>query len=830
MEPLLSIGEVLGKRNPDSPLDGLGMLFPNGTPARQIEVVREPLPQAQRSNMTMQQFMSGFYDLAVGPNIVSRTEAWRNPYVRRCVEATAQTIAGLPFVVYNGEAKQKKHWWLDFVQNPNEVLQLSEHDLKEQTVAIRELFGETFWFLERGGTPTLSGKKAPITAVWIYHPHAVTEALNHSTGEQLGWVFQFESSRFFVDREDVVHFRRYDPMKHNPRRPSRGSSPLDAALLSVSMDVAATKFNLDFFSRGFAPGVILLTKDNVLADAGAAQQLGEKLRASHAGKNHGIAILQGDEVASVVQLSSSQKDAEFPNAKALAQKEVLATFGVPPCVGGNQDQKYDNAEMQLLLWWDGPLATIRSNFCTAINNGPLKKERGVTCDLDTRGVYVLRQRNLAAIDKYLGLVNARHSPKVASEMVGIDVDSSMPGFSKVFLSFSQIPYEYAEEGQSVSISKADTPDLTAGAPVPPADPNAPTVTAPPVATTPAAQIEQKSQRKVRLYVPDPPKVSDRRLLLASELRAGKSESELLDELLDIIGKDTAKLKAKAAQVQTQAFRAGAEQIANSLDSEQVIEIDDPRVTAFLEERGNLIESVPETVAAKINDKVIALMDQGTSPEDIGKVLRGDFNELSDYQARLIARQEVGSALNGGRFEQMQEEELEAREWMSSRDGNVRESHEAVDGEVVEGFEEKYSNGLLYPQDPNGDASEVINCRCIEMPSIGTDARSRRVALYMQRLASVEIRAARADAERKIAEVLKRARVSQVSLLSADQQRLVAKLRADGEIDPRTAYWRAVVLPKNIRIMERQLGEGIKSIFFGWRAPVLKMLAEKGIAK
>lgn len=51
-----------------------------------------------------------------------------------------------------------------------------------------------------------------------------------------------------------------------------------------------------------------------------------------------------------------------------------------------------------------------------------------------------------------------------------------------------------------------------------------------------------------------------------------------------------------------------------------------------------------------------------------------------------------------------------KQWDSTLDSKTRESHVAMDGEVVE-LDETFSNGLEYPGDPKGSAEEVINCRC-----------------------------------------------------------------------------------------------------------------------
>lgn len=51
-----------------------------------------------------------------------------------------------------------------------------------------------------------------------------------------------------------------------------------------------------------------------------------------------------------------------------------------------------------------------------------------------------------------------------------------------------------------------------------------------------------------------------------------------------------------------------------------------------------------------------------------------------------------------------------KQWDATLDGRTRDSHAQIDGEIRE-VNERFSNGLMQPGDPNGIASEVINCRC-----------------------------------------------------------------------------------------------------------------------
>lgn len=51
-----------------------------------------------------------------------------------------------------------------------------------------------------------------------------------------------------------------------------------------------------------------------------------------------------------------------------------------------------------------------------------------------------------------------------------------------------------------------------------------------------------------------------------------------------------------------------------------------------------------------------------------------------------------------------------KQWDATLDGRTRDSHAKVDGEIRD-VDKRFSNGLMFPGDPNGAAAEVINCRC-----------------------------------------------------------------------------------------------------------------------
>ena len=90
------------------------------------------------------------------------------------------------------------------------------------------------------------------------------------------------------------------------------------------------------------------------------------------------------------------------------------------------------------------------------------------------------------------------------------------------------------------------------------------------------------------------------------------------------------------------------------------------------------------------------------------------SQIGLNRAMRITRTEGGRIQNKAAMDTMfKAKEMGAdvvKRWSAALDARTRDSHARIDGEVKE-IEEKFSNGLMYPKDPSGKASEVVNCRC-----------------------------------------------------------------------------------------------------------------------
>ena len=115
---------------------------------------------------------------------------------------------------------------------------------------------------------------------------------------------------------------------------------------------------------------------------------------------------------------------------------------------------------------------------------------------------------------------------------------------------------------------------------------------------------------------------------------------------------------------------------------------------------------------KLIDRILAqALSGGWTVDKTVKQL--EDTDLSKIRARLIVRTESTAATNFTQLKAADNENFEVeKEWIAIEDFRTRvsHSHAGVDGEVQD-LDQPFSNGLMYPGDPAGDAAETCNCRC-----------------------------------------------------------------------------------------------------------------------
>jgi hypothetical protein len=115
----------------------------------------------------------------------------------------------------------------------------------------------------------------------------------------------------------------------------------------------------------------------------------------------------------------------------------------------------------------------------------------------------------------------------------------------------------------------------------------------------------------------------------------------------------------------------------------------------------------------LTSAVMQSIIQGERVEQLAERLAAvsDMNQSSSIRN---AKTMVTSAQNGGRQASYERAETFGingeKVWVATLDGHTRAEHRALDGVRI-GIHERFSNGLMFPGDPDGEPASTYNCRC-----------------------------------------------------------------------------------------------------------------------
>lgn len=157
---------------------------------------------------------------------------------------------------------------------------------------------------------------------------------------------------------------------------------------------------------------------------------------------------------------------------------------------------------------------------------------------------------------------------------------------------------------------------------------------------------------------------------------------------------------------------GGQQALNDLGISVAFHLKNPEVIDALDVRGDKISGkISKTTLDTFRETMKDLyMSEGLDPREAKKSIKELFEETYFGRAWAIARTEIGIAQSTVQFETYSRNGVTKKRWMAVMDDRTRESHADANEEIV-GIDEEFSNGLMFPLDPNGPPEEVINCRC-----------------------------------------------------------------------------------------------------------------------
>jgi HK97 family phage portal protein len=659
----------------------------------------------------------------------------QNPYtqvdtVYNAISTIGTNGSSVPYYLTSaGDAKDRiedpNHPVYTILRKPNPLQRGPQ--LLEGTLIHLEAAGKAYWLLDEF---TRAGGQPFPRRIRLLDPNRVEPVKDPSGDELVAWKFRRPGTgeSITLSLDQVIRFAYYDPAD-----PFDGMAPLKAARLGYSLAWKATAWQERFYAGGAVPP--FWVKVPADANVGPAEQrrLKSEFRREYGGiRNAGKVplLFNGAELASI---AVNQTDAEWLATVKLTREQILGVFKVPPGVAGILEYaNYANMGPQLRFFWHNCMApklvllasVLQADFVDRFAPGLAWAWalRAKLSELIPEDVH----KSIEAASELWGMgVPAAE----AFAYLGLELDTAgKPWLETGWLEFNRVPAEQAmlppedtdDPDEETDPDEDDAGDektarraLEAGRRAWPTGTEARGNLWRGYARV-TGQLERQllgDWRKWLLWLRDQVLQRLEQRAIAGPLEGLPHLAALLRSTDDLLPSDEAR-RASAVKLTAPGVRRSIAAGYKAVLAEAGIQGDfdwaDPEVANVLNARAQTILGASDRATNRLRAAIAEGLDAGEGTRELAKRVRGQIREQYSGQALTVARTEANGAFSNARAAAMGRHGISKRQWLSSRDARVRDTHSRVDGEtIVDG--QIYGNGLEHPHQPGAPASEVVNC-------------------------------------------------------------------------------------------------------------------------
>lgn len=553
----------------------------------------------------------------------------------------------------------------------------------------------------------------------------------------------------YLDPAMMLHVKSFNPISY-----FYGLSPLQAAWSQVQyLDNDERFWNTFWKEGGRLYGIF--TSDGPLTD-GSVERLKTALKQSYGGVKKMQANIVLDNGMKFQQIGVSQKDAQLLEKAQATKEEILAAFGIPQALANIMDDaNYSNMEVQERLFYQGAIQPMLSLFEEALSSHPVLSADGlIKYEFDLSRIDCLKQSDVQKAELGAKLVDSGQwtQNEAREKLWGMepladgnvlkplnnqianpfDLSKAIDVTPRLIL---EDPLQKELEAVESEIQILEATENAMPKVNEPRKPKKPRYTQEFRDSERKAYDDQLQSEDVAL-AKELAKVfrKAKEVVLANIKKKLKNTGPKIrkdssDDFLDGLDGMKDDLISALAEAQSRTIKRFGErsrqQIENALpeDSSYVprFNFTDPRIGKYISQRSiRFGGDISERVQQEIRDTIaFHLTDAGDDVSTIADAVSTYFDGMEAYQAMRIARTETAAGAQEA-IEvtyQTNADIVKGREWVTSNDDRVRDSHQ-IDGQVV-ALDENFILGsgveIEYPVAPAGPAEEVINCRCTTVP-------------------------------------------------------------------------------------------------------------------
>lgn len=620
------------------------------------------------------------------------------------------------------ETEITNHRFLDFMEQPNPLYEMTSSAIWRLHEIYLLLVGESFFLIER------DDHGRPIE-LWNVPPHWVK--MTPYLGSPTYTITSPGGLTMTVPVDDMFVMKQLNPL--DPFM--RGLGIAESIADEVEIDEYAAKFQKRFFYNDATPPVVFLMPDATDEQRNAFMA---RWNQKHKGveNSHRAAALSGN--VDVKELGSSDgKNLGFIESRTAMRDAVLEHFGVPrEIMGITENSNRATADSAQYIYAKNVLTPRIKMREEAINKQllPLFGEN-LVWRFDPVIPYDKDFDKAKALDAYNAGLITKNEARELLDLPDVDGgDVFKVSINDLFLSETDDPVAVSQSMLSEDIGFSSYSEKSRR-------------------MNPTALLRREAQatrENIRLFE----NAVTRHFESQQEAIAAKlgltekaDSSDLFSPLEGYLlpdGTFDPELWAMLPEIEQQRLAEGvasgllnwdeeAEKLAKlfnplwkktyndgadiSEDVYSLTDVDRPEfVSSAKIKGGRRIVGIEHSTRDKIADIISRGISEGLSQAKLKENIQTEMKDASPARIKLIARQETMTALATGQFDMMKSAGATTKTWhhrpqKNPRDGSHGPNHVALEGETV-AIDAKFSNGLRFPRDPDDPRpEELINCRC-----------------------------------------------------------------------------------------------------------------------
>lgn len=277
---------------------------------------------------------------------VNETTAMQSAAVYACVRILAETIASLPFPVYEristrGKARAPDHPLYSVLHDAAND-EMTSFTLRETLMGHLSTWGNAYAEIERDN----AGR---IRALWPLRPDKTKPERNAVTKKLQYRTLLPDGTQAILPFDRVLHIPGlgYDGLV--------GYSPIAIARQAIGLSLATEEFGSRFFGEGAHPGGIIEYPGTLSDTAYERYKKDVQEKYGGLGKSHRLMVLE--QGLKYTQVGIPPEDAQFLETRKFQLNEIARIFRVPPhMIGDLERATFSNVEQQSI---DFVVHTIR---------------------------------------------------------------------------------------------------------------------------------------------------------------------------------------------------------------------------------------------------------------------------------------------------------------------------------------------------------------------------------------------------------------------------------------------------------------------------------------